>query len=278
MYFKENGYSTFAMHPYDGLFYNRVNVYNKLGFDEFYHLGNYFKDYYESIPMDIQVYPHLIEKLNSTINSNRYLFSHIVTYENHGPYSTDKIFGEERPIVYSSEYPTEWYNYFSNYLLGMNSATNALEFLIEHLREFNQPIVVVLYGDHCPSMGEGLEVFNIFGIDADVKSKEGIVNVYETPYLIWGNDAAKNTLGVELVGEGPTMDPEYLFPFVFKTIGYGGDSYNGLLMDLTDAVTVYKDGIFMERVQWTNKLSDDANDRIGDFLNVEYYLGFKKKD
>ena len=42
-FFKDNGYYTEATHPYYGWFYNRKNINNFIGFDNYLYYENFFK-------------------------------------------------------------------------------------------------------------------------------------------------------------------------------------------------------------------------------------------
>ena len=53
-----------------------------------------------------------------------------------------------------------------------------------------EPVVLVFFGDHKPTLGAG----NSFGGAASTCRRghgRGFYNLYTTPYLIWTNDAAK---------------------------------------------------------------------------------------
>ena len=69
-------------------------------------------------------------------------------------------------------------------------------------------MVIVLFGDHNPWMGDANSVYSKLGIDLDLSTKEGFLNYYATRYLIWANDAAKEVLGCDFQGEGPRREPQ----------------------------------------------------------------------
>ena len=52
-------------------------------------------------------------------------------------------------------------------------------------------MVIVVFGDHNPWLGDGNAVYKAIGLDLDFSTEEGFYNYYSTRYLIWANDAAK---------------------------------------------------------------------------------------
>lgn len=68
---------------------------------------------------------------------------------------------------------------------------------MEYFKRDSEPVVVILFGDHNPWMGDTM------GANFDLDTEEGFYNYYNTPYIIWGNDTAKEVLENDFVGEGP---------------------------------------------------------------------------
>jgi hypothetical protein len=78
-------------------------------------------------------------------------------------------------------------------------------------------------------------------MDLDLSTPEGFENYYATEYLIWMNDAAKQTLGVDPAGQtGPTISPCYLMNVLFDTLGWGaGPAYLQAMEEELDRFPVY---------------------------------------
>lgn len=272
-YFKEQGYETVGFHPYTGSFYNRKNVYKNMGFDNFYEYDDTFSKINENILMDYEFYPFINEKLDE-IKDN--YFSFAVTYQNHGPYMDDQIYGN--PIVEKQDNQDERdYNYFNNYLLGIEQSSESLRILVNHLKASNEPTVLVLFGDHSPSMGENKSVMGTFGIYSGLDTPAGIRNIYETPYLFWANDSAKMKLGKTFIGEGRDLEPAFLMNEIFNYIGYEATPYNQYMTELKNRVVVIKKDWFEVDGVFTDAPNAEIRQKIKDFYNVEYQTFYKMK-
>ncbi|MDO5040749.1 MAG: sulfatase-like hydrolase/transferase [Peptoniphilus sp.] len=268
-YFKENGYETLGFHPYIGSFYNRNNIYPNMGFDEFYEFDKTFKDLYEYPPMDNLLYYFMNERFNSS-KDPKFMFA--VTFQNHGPYPTDKLLYEEPYVLWQEGYDIDDYNYFNNYLNGISESSNSLKILIDNLRASDEPTLFVAFGDHSPSMGKNNSISKMFGLNDSNAELEGIYNLYETPYLIWANDKCKEVLGRDFLGEGRDLEPIFLMSDVFKYIGYPGSEYNQYLQDFSKDVSIMKETFFRIRGEYTHNPSERDKKAIEEFKNFEYYV------
>lgn len=267
-YLREQGYTGYGFHPNVGSFYNRNNIYPKLGFNGFYEYNNAFKDLSEGMAMDDVFYSYLNQKFDEETAKGPY-FSFGVTYQNHGPYSKEA--GDKTFIKWKDGYDQEWYNYFNNYLSGIEESTNSMNILVEHLRNSKEPTVLVMFGDHCPSMGDNKILFDMFGIKHSLDESEGIRNMYETPYIIWANNAAKKKLGNDFVGVGRDLEPAFLMNEVFKQIGWKGNEYNQFLTDFTKDVSILKETWYFIDGVATDSPTEAQQEEIDKFQNIEYY-------
>ena len=272
-YLKENGYTNYAFHPNTGIFYNRKNVYKNIAFDEFFELDDTFSQYSEYPLMDNEFYDFINEKFNSTLGP-RFFFA--VTYQNHGPYPSDHAEYEEPYIEWKDTYNQEDYIYFNNYLHGIESASNSLKKIVDNLQESPEPTVFLIFGDHSPSMGEDYKINKMLGINSDPGSQEGVRNIYQTPYLIWANQEAKNILNNDFKGEGRELEPIFLFSQLFRNMGYKANEYNQFLTDFSDEFSIVKESLFKIDGEFKTDLSEKEKERLSDFYNVEYYTSRKK--
>src|SRR5699024_7671272 len=110
----------------------------------------------------------------------------------------------------------------NNYLEGIGRTDLAIEKMVDYFRNEEEPVVLVLFGDHKPFLGENTKGYEMLGINMDVNTVEGFRNYYSTPYVIWANDSAKEVLGDDFVGEGPEISPIYLMPYLMEKMGYPG--------------------------------------------------------
>jgi len=266
-YFDEQGYYTEAMHPIYGWFYNRRNVNEYLGFQNFDYYENKYSKISEYFFMDYDFFDFIIEGYEK---SNKPYFNFSVTYQNHGPYSDEYKEGNDI-IEFKEGYDEKAFNIVNNYLAGIKRTDEAIEKLIEYFREQEEPTVVVLFGDHKPWLGNDDIGYKMLGIDIDMKTPQGMVNYYETPYIIWGNDSAKEVFGDVFKGEGNTISPNFLMPELFNLMGLKGNEYMQYINDLKQSMDVLNKVYYKENGEYTNKLSKENEELLKEFTNVEFY-------
>ncbi len=226
-YLKDQGYRTVGYHPSNNWFYNRTNVNAYLGFDQYYFIENFYQAFPEDdIPWDYTFFPQLTADLLEQVKGDAPVFSFSVSYQGHGPYGDYECWwGEAEDYIANHELDDASRYILSNYLGSVKSTQSFLYDMVEQLRSSDEPIVLVVFGDHKPWLGNGNSVYDALGISLDQDTQEGFYNYWSTSYLIWGNDAAKAALGVDLVGEGPDISPCFLMDVVFEQLGWEGSAY-----------------------------------------------------
>ncbi|MGN9166074.1 sulfatase-like hydrolase/transferase [Tissierellaceae bacterium HCP3S3_D8] len=269
-YFKEQGYRTEAMHPNYGWFYNRRNVNEYIGFDNY----DYYENKYEAIQKefldDYDFFDFIINGYEDSKSNGEPYFNFSVTYQNHGPYSFDR----ETDLDYlkrKPEYTGGLYNIINNYLSGIKKTDDALKKLTDYFSEQEEPTVIVLFGDHNPWLGEDASGYNMMGINIDLSTVDGFKNYYETPYIIWGNPKAKEVLNRDFVGQGNTISPNFLMAELFQYLGWGGNEYMEYINYVKENFDVNHDMYFKEDGEFTRKLSDERLEIWKDFNFVQYY-------
>ena len=278
-YFKDQGYRTEAFHPSDGLFNNRKNLYPKVGFDDYFYEQNYFNQaVHPGILPDEEFFPELLRVYKDQVKKDQPYFSWAITYQGHGPYPQEGIDPNEAIVPWQEGYDPGQYNAFNYYLSGVRDTTRNLKTLVDGLRE-EEPTILILFGDHSPSMGDQAIGMTMMGIPADLSTLEGVRASYETPYIIWANPAAKKVFADKnLVGEGPNLEPNLLMDYVFKTLGWRGDAYTAFCQDYMENQTVVKGNLFCEQGTWETELSPQGQKWRRDALNYEYYLSRQKRE
>lgn len=265
-YFNEQGYYTEALHPSYGWFYNRRNINEYLGFQNFYYIENYF----QKIVDDKTLFPEIIKGYEHNLERNQPYFNFTVTYQNHGPYA-EKSATKDEIIVRKDGVEDAEYHLLNNYLSGVYKTDQALKDLFDYFRKEEQPVVIVVFGDHNPLLGDGNSGYLQHGINLDLSTLEGFQNYYETPYIFWGNDAAKEVLQSDFSGEGESFSPLYLMPKLFEAMGYTGNEYMQYLSDQYEQIPVMNSTYYQINGEWTQILNDEQQKLYHDFVNVEYY-------
>ena len=182
---KDQGYYSVAMHPYPGENWNRVECYQNMGFDafldqEFYEGSQELRNYVS----DEADYQKLIQVVEAKENPEDKLFIFNVTMQNHGGYEgTYDNFEQEVWLTgeYEGKYPKT-----DQYLSLMKRSDQAFQYLVEYFSRTDQPTMIVMFGDHQPSVED--EFYDdIAGMpSSEVPAQEHLM-WYETPFIIWTN-------------------------------------------------------------------------------------------
>lgn len=274
-YLKEQGYRTEAMHPITGSFYNRRNINDYLGFDRYDHFDNKYNQYTDlykewSFLRDEDFFDFIIEGYENSKKDGVPYFNFSVTYQNHGPYS-DEAESELDYLVKKDHYNDRDYNIVNNYIEGIGQTDRALKKLFDYFRQEEEPTIIVVFGDHNPWLGQDNSAYKMLNINLDLEEVEGFRNYYETPYLIWGNQAAKEVTGRDLLGEGPSISPNFLMAEVFDYLGWEGNEYMQYISSVRDRLSVNHYMFFKENGKFTKELTEEGREAWQRFRKVEYY-------
>jgi len=269
-YFKEQGYRTEAMHPITGSFYNRRNVNEYLGFDSFDHYDNKYSYVQEGYLEDFYFFDYIIEGFENSKKNNQPYFNFSVTYQNHGPYSAEK-YTEKEYLKKKAGYDEANYNIINNYFTGIYKTDQAIKKLVDYFRNEEEPTIILIFGDHNPWLGKDHTGYDMLNINLDLSTVEGFVNYFETPYIIWANDGAKEMFNKDFTGEGNTVSPNLLMAELFQHLGWEGNEYMQYILDMKEKFDVNHKIYFKENGEYKEELSPENKELWNNFVNLEYY-------
>lgn len=274
-YLKDQGYQTFGSHPGFGWFYNRQNVNQYLGFEEYWFTENHYGELVDPVFAQWHSDPLLVQELLAQMKERVQsgpCFSFSVSYQNHGPYSTELPSGPRHLTPEGSGLSQESCNIWNNYLNGVAETLQALTTLVQGLEEMEEPVVLVLFGDHKPWGGNGNSAYIEMGATFDLSTLDGFYDYYATPYVIWANSAAKETLGRDFVGDGGDFSPCFLMTELFDQCGWTGPGFMELSRQVR-AVTplVHTQGLYLVDGQLTDILAPEDQALLDQFLSAEYF-------
>ena len=274
-YFGSQGYALNGSHPCYEAFYNRLTVNANLGIENYYFLENHYNALSPNqMARDRVLLPEIVNLCRADLETADYVFSFNVTYQNHGPYPTDR---KEFSHPYTSDQGLDDYAYTvaNNYFAGVEDTGNQMLAMADLLREDETPWVLVFFGDHKPWLGDQNSVYAALGIDLVSETEEAFYNYYGTEYLIWANDAAKARLGDGFTGEGPSISPCYLMNVLFEACGWKGPSFLKLSERARDLLPVVstKDR-FLENGALVpeSELSLRARQALAELRYAQFYL------
>lgn len=265
-YFNEQGYYTEALHPSYGWFYNRRNINTYLGFSKFYYVENRYDRFVE----DEILFDDLIDSYEKAIQNDQPYFNFTVTYQGHGPYSTDPE-GDIEYLKWKDGYNQEDYNNINNYLMRIADTNIQLGHLIDYFKEQKEPVIIIFFGDHNPLLNNNNSGFEMLGVSLDIGSDEGFANYYNMPYVIWANQSAKDCTGKSFTGIGEEISPNYLMTYLFEYLGWEGNEYMKYLADLKETITVLNSTKWKMNDQWYAYDDPTLKSIKDDYFNMEFY-------
>ena len=270
-YFNDQGYFTTGSHPNRQDFYNRVNVARYLGFSEYLFLNDYYSELTDGKwNCDAEFLPEVFRLFREHAAAGERVFSFNVSLQGHGPYSMDDV---NIPGSYwaGEGAPQEVRDQINAYLSLAVETQDLLWEQLELLRTDPIPAVVLIYGDHNPSFG-GMDVYESCGVSFAMDREDGFVRYYGSPYMIWANDAAKDLLGSDCSGEGPTVSPAFLMNLLFDCLDWRGSAYLQLVGAMMERMPlVSTNGAYVLDGAFYNSLPPDGEELLREFRSVQYY-------
>jgi len=222
-YLRDQGYTAEGCHPYYKWFYNRQNINAYLGFQNYRFLEGDFDQLTKAMyPEDSVLLPEIYADFKKAAASGTPYFSFSVNVQSHGPYETAEA---AKGNWLSGNYSSQCKNALNHYLDAIWDTDAQLARLMDQLREDPEPVVLVTFGDHLPWMGDGNIFYQEMGMDVEAGTDEGFYRRYSTRYLIWANNAAREMIGHDVLGEGPDISPCYLMNLLFEQLGWDGPGF-----------------------------------------------------
>ena len=270
-YLRQQGYTTGGSHPCLRTFYNRYNVNTYLGFENYLFTEEYYEKFGYPVTYDDDFFPEMLRLFKDDVASGKDAFSFNVSYQGHGPYNTEALdWGDP---VWSGSISEYSYNVINNYLCSVKNTIENLCMLKDELEAMDEPVVLVVYGDHKPWLGDDSVTYSELGINLDRSTTEGFRNYYTTRYLIWANDAAKEICGSSFVGEGPDISPCYLMNELFSQLGWEGTAYMKFMNDMESSLPVINtSGFYLADGAVTDSLSGSLLEQKRMIGDVQYYM------
>ena len=265
-YLGSQGYYAEGLHTGTEWFYDRRPVNKHLGFKNFYFLD----DYDDGSRDDSFYFPAVTDLYRARDKSVPY-FSFNLSYQNHGSYPGD--WTKEPYVIAQGNMSDESFNILNNYLSGIWDTNIRLEQFIDSLRDDPDPVVVVIFGDHMPWMGNRESVYEELGIDIDRGSEQGFYNYYSSPYVIWANEACKSLIGNDFSGDGGSFSPGFLMGEVFRQCSWEGEGYMQALRELRESIDIISTPtkLFRENGALTQELSPSGAADYQRFRMMEIY-------
>lgn len=285
--FGEAGYRTVAMHPYPGYNWNRTEAYENLGFDEFldqdYYEASGFLDEEETggsadsrMPRgylsDAADYEALIRQVEEKEPGEK-LFLFNVTMQNHGGYEVADFPADVHVTAVNGEDCLGEYPKADQYLSLMKRSDEALKMLLDYFSACSQPTLIVLFGDHEPSV-ETSFYEALYGTRWSQVPGEQKRYSFVTPYLIWSNyerDAGDlGDMSAFMLG-GQVLRAAGMEAGGF---GYAVERLRGEYPMVHSMGLLTRDGQFLDVLE-TGTL--DLSQTVKEYHTLQYYRMFEEK-
>lgn len=143
----EAGYRSVASHPNAAPFWNRINAYRRVGFEQYWSERDFIlDDMNREFLSDASLYRQVLERIGPDLDGAQPLFNYVLTYFGHLDYPLNAI----RPQVIEAETDNALVQAYAN--TAYYKSRELMAFLKE-LRKRDPDAIVVLFGDHLPSLG-----------------------------------------------------------------------------------------------------------------------------
>lgn len=244
--YRDAGYNTIAMHPYNKKFYSRDSAYGHIGFDRF--LGQeemselVQTDYKRGFVTD-ETTLRAIQACADTSDKPVFLFA--ITMQNHQPY------GDIDPALMEIEVQSDRLSEpaltaLTTYTQGLYDADRMLGDLTRWIDGRERPTVLVFFGDHMPTLGANYMAYNESGLfySWDGLTHEERLAMYSTPFLIYSNQRLESGL-FDKNADNRLSDYNLLNAVACST-GFSRTPYMNLLLDFYSVTPMYNARLGMD--------------------------------
>lgn len=220
---KNEGYTCVAMHPYYETGWSRNAVYPDMGFDEMYFMDDFDQtQVLRKYITDQELYESIVARHEGR-GKNEDLFIMSISMQNHGGYTEKYDNFDEEIRMLGVNYPD-----VNQYLSLVHESDKALEYLISYFENVDEPVEIVFFGDHQPSLsssfyphlnGKGLSGLTVDELEA----------LYTVPFFIWTNYETEEK-------EVEITSLNFLASMAMEKSGLPVPAYNRFLLDMMEVV------------------------------------------
>ena len=189
---RDEGYRTVALHPYYATGWRRNKAYPLMGFQETRFIDEfrdptYLRDYVDDASC-VKEIERLFEEKG---RENLFVFN--VTMQNHSSFIRGADNLEERISTGLPEAEE-----LDRYLSLLRYSDEALAKLTAYLRDYPEPVMLVMFGDHQPGLTVSGPILKANGTDPAELGDEDYRRLYEVPFFIWTNYGKESVRGMNI--------------------------------------------------------------------------------
>lgn len=270
--FRNEGYKTVAIHPFDPQWWDRDVTYPLLGFDEFISREDFTEPYMiRQFISDKSAFEQIIEEYEKSEEEGP-IFTFCVTIQNHADFS--KRWDNEAYDLKIENFEDYDFPYAENYFSLLRESDDALKDLIGYFQNVDEPTIIVFFGDHLPQLDYG---FYDALLDTDISkiSASESLPMYSTPYFIWANyDMPKGYQGV--------TSPNFLGQTLLDLAGIESPDERACLRVLQTKISALSSlAIYdLEGSPWmsTENMSEEIIKVLQDYERIQYGSIYYKEE
>lgn len=237
------GYHTTAFHPYKSSGWNRPLVYEYMDYLEQFYQEDVEKPHMiRNYISDRSSYEKVFEITKAAQGQPSFVFN--VTMQNHSGYSQG--WKNLERVIELPEHLDEADPKAEQFFALMRESDLALEQLISHYSNVEEPTMVVFFGDHQPSLKNAFYE-ELYGKALDQRTTQEVLQQYAVPFFIWTNYDIEEQKDV-------TISANYLGVLTAQMAGLPLTGYMNFLAQMYEEIPVItpvglitKDGICLER-------------------------------
>ena len=170
---KNLGYTTHAVHNNEANFYGRRSIFPNLGFDTFTS-AEYMTEEEDKNPLGWTKDEVLTDEILKCLDSSEgpdYIYT--ISVQGHGAYPEEELL-DDPEITVTGAATEEKNNQWEYYVNQIHEMDDFVKELTDALADYPEDVVLVMYGDHLPTMGLTVE---------DLNNKY----LFQTEYVMWDN-------------------------------------------------------------------------------------------
>lgn len=253
--------------------WNLENVYKYLQFDQ-----TEYKCHEHIVPVkeinnnisDETVFQCIKYAVDNNIHKNDSLFIWTTTMQNHGDYTPDN----RKTTPHNIEIQGIKNDEASIYLDSIYLSDKAFGDLVDHFRNYDREVIIVMYGDHFPHIMSFTE--KLYGQDVSTLSTGDYARLHQTPFIIWSNKGLESK-------EIKDISLNYLSNEVMKAAGLPLAPYQQELEKVRQTLPIISMfGYMNSDKKWFETSDDDkkTTDIRNEYNIMQYYrmFGNVKKD
>ncbi len=258
---KNIGYTCVAMHPYYETGWSRNTVYPDMGFDETHFIDDFDQTkILRKYVTDQEFYEKIIERYESK-SAKENLFIMGISMQNHGGYTEEyPNFHEEARLLGLN------FADVNQYVSLIHESDAALEYLISYFESVEEPVEIVFFGDHQPSLSSRFYPY-LNGKGLSGLTEDELENLYTVPFFIWTNYESESKQ-VEITSLN------YLSTLALERAGIALPAYNQFLADMMEAVPAINSRGYYSLTKGGYKHIEDADGEEAEWIKKYQILQY----